>query len=134
MFDGRNYHQAFEKTLDEIASRPLDRDEALGQLVGLEWTLWEAIRGAMIKASCLAGLIVVVPLGYLLSSSGSFDWVTAGALFAVWLFVCIGLYWLFKFAAFSEIGRHIKGRRFGELDLPWLPRSSNYHPTKYPIE
>ena len=55
MFNGHDYQEAFEEARDELTGRPLTRDEVLGKLVRIEWTLWEAIRGAMILtglASC----------------------------------------------------------------------------------
>jgi hypothetical protein len=131
MFDGRDYHQAFEKARDELAGRPLDRDEVLGQLVGIEWTLWEAIRGAMLITCNIAALLVVAPISYLTWNNG---W-AAGALgLGIWLAVAISLYFVFKFAVHYHIARYVKGRRFGDLDLPWLPGSSNYNPNKYPIQ
>ena len=134
MFDGRDYHQAFEDARDKLTGRVLDRDEVLGQLVGIEWTLWEAIRGAMIITGNIAALILIAPAAYLTWQTGNSGWVVGVLFVGLWLTVTIGLYWIFKFAAYYEIARHVKGRRFGNFDLPWLPGSSNYDPSKYPSE
>ncbi len=132
MFTGRDYHHAFEEARDELAGRLLDRDEVLGKLVGLEWTLWEAMRGAMLLTGSIAGLIVTVPISYLVSQSGNSGWPIMALLFALWLAIAVGLYWIFRFVVYVEITRHVKGRRFGDLDFPWVPGSSNYDPVKYP--
>ncbi len=128
MFDGRDYHQAFEEARDELAGRVLNRDEVLGKLVGIEWRLYEAIRGAMIVTGKIVALLVLAPIAYLAWNTG---WVAGGVMLGLWLAITIGLYWIFKFAVHYEIARHVKGRRFGKLDLPWLPGSSNYDPDRY---
>lgn len=93
----------------------------------IEWTLWEAIRGAMIVTGKIVALLVVAPIAYLASNTG---WVAGVICLGVWLAITIGVYWIFKFAVHYEIARHVKGRRFGKLDLPWLPGSSNYDPAR----
>ncbi|WP_210484438.1 hypothetical protein [Microvirga antarctica] len=126
MVDGRDYQQSFEDALTDLTGRLLDRDDALGQLVSLEFTLWEAIRGAMIVTGNLAALVILAPISYLAWLSGSGGWVVGAAFLAAWLLITVGLYWLFKFAVHYEIGRHAKGRRFGDFDLPWLPGGTGY--------
>lgn len=134
MFDGRDYHQSFEKARDELAGRVLDRDEVLGQLIGVEWTLWEAIRGAMFVASCIAAFVLVAPIAYFSWRYGALGWIGSVAVVLAWLSVATGLYWLFRATFHYEVTRHVKGRRFGHLDLPWLPGSTNFDPTRYPNE
>lgn len=134
MFDGRDYHQTFEEARDELAGKTMDRDDVLGQLVSIESTLWEAVQGAMIVTGNIAALILVAPIAYLTWQSDNSGWIASALCVALWLTVTFGLYWIFKFVAYYEIGRHVKGRRFGDFDLPWLPGSSNYDPVKYPSE
>lgn len=133
MFDGRDYNSAFEEARDKLADCTLDRDEVLGHLVGIEWTLWEAIRGAMIMTGNIAALFAIAPIAFFAWQSGQQGWIAGSVCIALWLTVSIGLYWIFKFVAFFEITRHVKGRKFGTIDLPWLPGSTNYDPGKYPL-
>lgn len=134
MFDGRDYHQAFEQARDDLAGKILDRDEVFGHLVGLEWTLWEAIRGAMFVTGNIAGLIAILPLSIFAWRTGDFSWLAGVLGAAIWLVVTFGLYGVFRIAVHYEIGRHVKSRRFGHLDFPWLPESPNYDAVKYPRE
>jgi hypothetical protein len=134
MFDGRDYHQAFQDALDELASNPRNRDRVLGTLVSLEFTLWEAIRGAMIVTSNLVAVLILLPIGYLAWQANGSGWKLGTALFAAWLLIGLGIYWLFRFAVYCEIARHVKGRRFGDLDLPWFPSGTGYKGSQYEAE
>jgi hypothetical protein len=132
MFNGYDYHHAFEEARDELAGSIHDRDQVLGKLVRVEWTLWEAMRGAMIQTGSIAGLLVSAPIIHFAWLTGNSSWTAAALFLPLWLTVTTGLYWVFKFVVHFEIARHVKGRRFGHLDLPWLPGSRNYDPAKYP--
>jgi hypothetical protein len=127
MFDGRDYHRAFEKAIDNLTGKVLDRDDTLGQLVSLEWTLWEAIRGPVIVTRNMMAMIIIIPAAYLFRDSG---WVGGVVLVVAYFVLIVGLYWLFRFAAYWEISRHVKGRRFGDHDLPWLPSGTGYSERK----
>jgi hypothetical protein len=75
MFYGKDYHRRFERAWDELAGRVLDRDEVLAQLLGIERTLWKAIRCASLVASSLATTVVVTPFSYLAGQSGDVRWI-----------------------------------------------------------
>jgi hypothetical protein len=123
MFNGSDYHREFEETLGNLTGRVLDQDDVLGQLVGLEFTLWEAVKGAALVTGQLLATLFIVPAIYLLRDAG---WVWIAACGVVYLVVITGVYWLFKLAAYWEISRHVRGRRFGDVDLPWLPSGTGY--------
>jgi len=118
MFDGRDYQESFQNALNELTSEGVDRDVVLGQLVGIEFTLWEAIRGAMILTGNIAALMIIAPVAYLAGQTSGERWVMGVVCVVAWLLITFALYWIFKFAVYYEIGRHVKGRRFGDLDLP----------------
>ena len=134
MFDGRDYHQAFEEACDQLTGRVLYRNEVLGQLVGIEWTLWEAVRGAMIVVSNIIALITIAPIAYAAWSTGNSSWIAWMIFVVLWSVVAFSIYWIFRLTAYYEIARHVKGRRFGDIDLPWLPSGTNYDPIKYPSD
>jgi hypothetical protein len=134
MFDGRDYHQAFEEACDQLTGRVLDRNEVLGQLVGIEWTLWEAVRGAMIVVSNIITLIAIAPIAYVAWPTGNSSWIVGMIFVVLWGAVAFGIYWIFRLTAYYEIARHVKGRRFGDIDLPWLPSGTSHNSVKYPIE
>jgi hypothetical protein len=104
----------------------LDRDDVLGQLVSLEFTLWEAIRGAVLVTGNIAALIILAPFSYMAWQTGGPGLAMGAVLVTAWLAIAFGLYGLFKLVAHYEIGRHVKGRRFGDFDLPWLPGGTGY--------
>jgi len=110
-FDGTDYHQVFEKACDEL---PGTSDPAVvrSELSGIEWVLWEGIRGAFVKVAVALASLIVLPPVYLLDlpQSLTLGLVVTGSLVGL----TISIYWLCRLVFYLEIGRHVRGRRFGE--------------------
>jgi hypothetical protein len=116
-FTGHDYHLAFEEA---CAKLPFERDPdaVRSELEGIEWILWEAIRGVFFYVAVLTGGLIVLPVLYLLNSEKSLIPVLIATL--VMLIIATGVYWLCRLVFRFEITAHVKGRRFGSggLDRP----------------
>jgi hypothetical protein len=110
-FTGADYHQAFEEACQELARENL-QDAARAALVRVESVLWEAIQGVFVRISlAVASLVVLLPV-YLLDLPQS---LTSGLIITGTLVgLTISIYWLCRLVFSLEIGRHVRGRRFGE--------------------
>lgn len=113
-FTGRDYHYAFEEACQTLAHTS-DNGEVRSALEGMEWILWEAIRGVFFTcAVVVAGPLVMIPY-FTLSNDRTFaDGAIALAISAV---VAAALYWLFRLSFALEISRQVKGRTFGDGGL-----------------
>lgn len=111
MFSGPDYNQQFEEACAELPGET-DPDMVRRNLMSIEWVLWEAIRGVFGHiALCIAALIVLPPF-YLLDARQS--WTTGLIILGLLLLLTLAIYWLCRAIFHYEIGRHVRGRRFGE--------------------
>lgn len=113
-FSGVDYHAAFEEACEKLA-RVRDADEVRSDLEGIEWILWEAIRGVFFLASIIAAWFIVVPVFYFLVDEKTF--VAFAIEIAIVIMLAAALYWLLRLVFHFEIAKHVKGRRFGSGGL-----------------
>jgi uncharacterized membrane protein YraQ (UPF0718 family) len=113
-FTGRDYHTAFEEACETLPF-VTDEDEVRSSLEGIEWILWEAIRGFFFQVSIIVAGLLVLPLFYLLVPEKTFsaNLVAMGLI----IVIAVALYWLLRLAFRLEISAHVKGRRFGSGGL-----------------
>lgn len=116
-FDGRDYHQLFEEACSNL--KHLDEDvESRHSLEGIEWVLWEAIRGVFFYVAITVPLIV---FAFLELAFDITEKMSTSATIAYWtivtIFPALFIYWLLRFVFWHEISRHVKGRTFGDGGL-----------------
>ncbi|ESX29955.1 MULTISPECIES: hypothetical protein [unclassified Mesorhizobium] len=109
-FTGADYHRAFEEA---CAKLPFERAPEIvrSELEGIEWILWETIRGTFFYVAIIvAGLIVVMP-AYLLNARASLE----GSVIALAAItgLALAVYWLCRLIFHFEVATHVKGRKFG---------------------
>ncbi|MAY61563.1 MAG: hypothetical protein CML29_05070 [Rhizobiales bacterium] len=110
-FTGRDYQEAFDEACRELAQTK-DEDIIRAKLSWLEMTLWEAIRGALAMGCSLSSALVVLPLTYLAKPE---TWVGYCLGVVGWLLLSAGLFGVLRLLLWSEVTRHITGRKFGHL-------------------
>lgn len=110
MFNGRDYHTAFEEAC-ELLSIDGDDETARDALEHVEWVLWEAIRGVFFYVAVLLAALVVLPFLYLLGNERTMIVSVFG--FAVLAVIATAIYWLCRLVFRLEVSNHVKGRRFG---------------------
>jgi hypothetical protein len=71
-FTGRHYHAAFEEACDKLPY-VTDKEDVRSDLEGLEWILWEAIRGVFFYAAVLIAWIVVFLPFYFMLRKGRYS-------------------------------------------------------------
>lgn len=113
-FDGRDYHHSFEEACKKLPY-VRDSDEVRAELEGIEWQLWEAVRGVFFYGTVLTAGLIVLPIAYALDSPKSF--VGGMIAFVAIALLATALYWLFRFIFWEQISRHVTGRKFGNGGL-----------------
>lgn len=113
-FTGRDYHAAFEEA---CATLPLEREEdgVRSRLEGLEWVLWEAIRGVFLIAAVIIGAVAVLPVRLAIGERE--NWISNAICLAAALVVAFAAYWMFRLIFHVEVSAHVKGRKFGSGGL-----------------
>lgn len=116
MFTGREYQSDFSEVCKKLAGEAKSEREVKNALIGLEWILWEAIRGALIQASAVLGFGFVLLPTFLLGINLRESW-TAG-LFAVGLAIAFTLliYGVLRLSLFLGLTKHVRSHRFGMSD------------------
>ena len=116
-FDGRDYQLQFEEACKEL--RHTDEDmETRSSLEGIEWVLWEAIRGVFLYAAIIPPLLILILLEYsfkLSEEMGSF--MSLAFWLAFIISIALAIYWFLRFLFWYEISRYVKGRKFGDGGL-----------------
>lgn len=113
-FGGRDYNAAFEEACENLALEH-DPEEIRSELEGVEWVLWEAIRGVFFYVAIAVAWLIVMPLTYLLDARQSWTGVAVG--FAAFILFAVTVYWLCRVIFHFEIATHVRGRKFGSGGL-----------------
>jgi hypothetical protein len=116
MFTGREYQSDFIEVCQTLAGEAKSEREVKNALIGLEWILWEAIRGALIQASAVLGFSLVFVPAFLLGIDLREIW--KAGLFAVGLAIAVTLliYGVMRLSLFLGLTKHVRSRRFGMLN------------------
>jgi hypothetical protein len=114
MFSGPDYHREFEQACDELAEMRHPKEDVRNTLIGIEWVLWEAIRGVFGYAAFAISLPALGLYRYLVGYSET--WSLQTLIEAASFLVLAGVvYGVLRAIFFFEISRHVKGRKFGKL-------------------
>ncbi|WP_394887457.1 hypothetical protein ACG873_21550 [Mesorhizobium sp. AaZ16] len=113
-FTGRDYHAAFEEACETLPY-VTDKDEVRSSLEGIEWILWEAIRGVFFYAAVLIAWLMILPPFFFLIAERT--WAASAAALGVMIVIAVALYWLLRLTVRLEISGHANGRRFGSGGL-----------------
>lgn len=116
MFDGRDYKVEFDSACEALA-KTNDKVEIGRILLGVEWVLEEAFRGALVIFACSLSVLVFLPIS-LLFDIRTMSWTEQSVYSAFIIAFGVGVYWLGKFVIWYEISRHLKPRKFGEYRFP----------------
>lgn len=113
-FNGRDYHAAFE---DACATLPFETDEGevRDKLAGLEWILWEAVRGVFFYAAVFVGAAIVLPVQFALVERD--NWLLNAVFLIAMITIAFAAYWVFRLIFHFEVSIHVKGRKFGSGGL-----------------
>lgn len=116
MFTGREYQSDFIEVCQTLAGEAKSEREVKNALIGLEWILWEAIRGALIQASAVLGFSLVFVPAFLLGIDLRESW--KAGLFAVGLAIAVTLliYGVMRLSLFLGLTKHVRSHRFGMLN------------------
>lgn len=116
MFDGRSYHLEFEEACEKLVYEN-EIDEVRLALMGIEWVLWEAIRGVFFLTSVILSLLITLPFaGTIKETMGTFWGATVIVSFVI--VAALAIYCLMRIVFWAEISRHLTGRKFGDGGLP----------------
>lgn len=116
MFTGREYQSEFDAACETLSHAQKSKDEVRSALLSLEWIVWEAFRGALIKGCAIFALIVAALVTYVLDINLKSSWTAAlVALAAVFVFA-LAQYAILRLALWEDLTRHVRTHKFGGLD------------------
>jgi hypothetical protein len=110
--DGNDYRICFDRQCKLLVGATSE-DSVRRRLLEIEWTLWRAIRTSLVGASIVWILLILFGLGFLLPRGNTAAW---WLLFGFTLFVSFLSYWISRFAIWYNISRHLRMRKFGDLN------------------
>ncbi|MCZ8181896.1 MAG: hypothetical protein O9322_02920 [Beijerinckiaceae bacterium] len=117
MFTGHEYQSEFTEVCQKLAGEAKSESEVKNALIGLEWIIWEAIRGALIQGSAVLGFGFVFIPAYALGVNPRENWSTGLFLLCLALAAMLLIYWTLRLSLFLGLTKHVRSHRFGKLDF-----------------
>jgi hypothetical protein len=117
MFTGRDYQSEFDAVCETLSDARKSKDEVRSALLRLEWIIWEAFRGALINGCALFSFIVSALVIYALDIDLKSSWTVGLVALSAFFIFCLSQYAILRFALWEELTRHVRGHKFGGLDL-----------------